>query len=72
MSISIDMIKQLRDATLAPLGDCKEALVEANGDLELAKEILKKKGAIKADKKADREIKKTYSNAKINANNRAY
>lgn len=55
MSISIDMIKQLRDATLAPLGDCKEALVEANGDLELAKEILKKKGAIKADKKADRE-----------------
>lgn len=55
MSISIDMIKQLRDQTLAPLGDCKEALVEANGDVEQAKEILKKKGAIKADKKSDRE-----------------
>lgn len=55
MSISIDMIKTLRDQTFAPLGDCKEALVEANGDIEQAKEILKKKGAIKADKKSDRE-----------------
>lgn len=55
MSISIDMIKQLRDKTLAPLGECKEALVEAQGDLELAQEILKKKWAIKADKKSDRE-----------------
>lgn len=41
--------------TLAPLGDCKEALVEAQGDINEAQEILKKKGAIKADKKADRE-----------------
>ena len=49
------MIKQLRDKTLAPLGDCKEALVEANGDFEQAQEILKKKWAIKADKKSDRE-----------------
>lgn len=55
MSISIDMIKQLREKTLAPLGDCKEALVEANGDFDQAQEILKKKGAIKADKKSDRE-----------------
>lgn len=55
MSISIDMIKKLREKTLAPLGECKEALVEANGDFDLAQEILKKKGAIKADKKADRE-----------------
>jgi translation elongation factor EF-Ts len=30
-------------------------LVEANGDLDQAQEILKKKGAIKADKKSDRE-----------------
>lgn len=55
MSISIDMIKKLREVTLAPLGDCKEALVEANGDFDAAQEILKKKGAIKADKKSDRE-----------------
>lgn len=55
MNISIDLIKKLRDITYAPLGDCKEALVEAQGDLENAQEILKKKGAIKADKKADRD-----------------
>lgn len=55
MSISIDMIKKLREITLAPLGDCKEALIEANGDFDVAQDILKKKGAIKADKKLDRE-----------------
>jgi elongation factor Ts len=55
MNITIDLIKKLRDLTLAPLWDCKEALVEANGDLDQAQEILKKKGAIKADKKSDRE-----------------
>lgn len=55
MNISIDLIKKLRDITLAPLGDCKEALVESNGDIDQAQEILKKKWAIKADKKADRE-----------------
>ena len=55
MNISIDLIKKLRDLTLAPLGDCKEALMEANGDITQAQEILKKKGAIKADKKSDRE-----------------
>lgn len=55
MNISIDLIKKLRDLTLAPLGDCKEALTEAHGDILQAQEILKKKGAIKADKKSDRE-----------------
>lgn len=54
MTISIDMIKALRAETFAPLWDCKEALVEANGDMELAKEILKKKWAVKADKKSGR------------------
>ncbi len=55
MQIDISLVKQLRDATFAPLGDCKNALVEANGDLELAQEILRKKGIAKAGKKADRE-----------------
>lgn len=43
MSVSIDLIKKLRDITLAPLGDCKEALLEANGDVSAAQEILRKK-----------------------------
>jgi elongation factor Ts len=48
MNIDINLIKQLRDATFAPLGDCKNALVEAEGDLEKAQEVLRKKGIAKA------------------------
>lgn len=55
MQIDINLVKQLRDATFAPLGDCKNALVEAGGDLERAQEILREKGIAKAGKKADRE-----------------
>ena len=51
----MNLIKQLREATFAPLGDCKSALDEANGDIERAKQILKEKGIAKAWKKADRE-----------------
>jgi elongation factor Ts len=55
MNIDINLVKQLRDATYAPLGDCKNALVEAEGDLEKAQEILRQKGIAKAGKKAGRE-----------------
>ncbi len=55
MKVDMQILKQLRDATLASLKDCKEALVEANGDLDAAHKILKKNGALKAAKKADRE-----------------
>ena len=54
-TIDMNLLKKLRDTTFAPLKDCKEALVEANGDLEGAMEWLKKKGAASAAKKADRE-----------------
>jgi elongation factor Ts len=55
MNIDINLVKQLRDATYAPLGDCKNALIEAEGDLEKAQEILRQKGIAKAGKKAGRE-----------------
>lgn len=55
MSIDIAVLKQLRDATFAPMKDCKEALEEANGDLSQAEDILRKKGILKAGSKADRE-----------------
>lgn len=51
----MNLLKKLRDTSFAPLKDCKEALVEANGDLDAAMEWLKKKGAASAAKKADRE-----------------
>ena len=55
MNISVDLVKQLRDMTLASLKDCKDCLVEANGDIEQAKELLKKKWLASAMKKWDRE-----------------
>lgn len=57
MSVDIQLLKQLREITFAPLKDCKEALIETNGDLEQAQEVLKKKGISKAWSKADRETK---------------
>lgn len=55
MKVDMQLIKQLREATFAPLKDCKEVLVEAEGDLERAQELLREKGITKAGKKADRE-----------------
>ncbi|WP_165736431.1 translation elongation factor Ts, partial [Pseudoalteromonas sp. C8] len=47
-------VKELRDRTAAGMMDCKKALVEADGDIELAIENMRKSGAIKAAKKAGR------------------
>ncbi|USN54069.1 MAG: translation elongation factor Ts [Candidatus Peribacteria bacterium] len=49
------LLKQLRNQTHAPLKDCKEALEESGGDLAVAEKIMREKGALKAEKKADRE-----------------
>lgn len=51
----MNLLKQLRAATFAPLKDCKDALVEAEWSLDRAKDILKEKGVLKAGKKSDRE-----------------
>lgn len=48
-------IKKLREQTGAGVMDCKKALEEANGDFDKAKEIIKEKGIILADKKAERK-----------------
>ena len=54
MSISASMVKELRERTGAGMMDCKKALVEANGDAEVAAENLRKSGVAKADKKSGR------------------
>ena len=54
---NIELLKQLRDITFAPLKDCKEALAEAGDDLEKAQEVLRKKGIAKASNRAERETK---------------
>ena len=54
MSISAKQVKELRDKTGAGMMDCKKALTESNGDFEKAIEILRKKGASVAAKRAER------------------
>ena len=56
MAVEIETIKQLREETGISLGDCKKALEESNGDISLAKEYLKKRGAAVAQKKTEREV----------------
>lgn len=56
MTVSAQDIKQLRDRTGVSMMQCREALLETDGDMEKAIEILKSKGAIAAGKKADREL----------------
>jgi elongation factor Ts len=56
-SISAALIKELRDRTGVGMGKCKEALEEANGDIELAITILRKSGIASAVKKEGRETK---------------
>lgn len=54
MKITASMVKDLRTKTGAGMMDCKKALVEAEGDMEKAVDILREKGLSKAAKKASR------------------
>lgn len=55
MEITAEMVKNLRERSGAGIMDCKNALKEAQGDLESAIMFLRKKGAAKAEKKLDRD-----------------
>lgn len=55
--ITAQLVKTLREKTNVGMMECKTALKEANGDLEAAETILRKKGIAKAEKKADRQAK---------------
>src|ERR1044071_4517355 len=57
MNIEAKTVGELRRRTNASMMDCKQALVEAQGDLEKAEVILRKKGQVIAAKKASREVK---------------
>jgi elongation factor Ts len=54
MNITAEAVKQLRERTGAGMMECKKALVEANGDPDVAAENMRKSGLAKADKKATR------------------
>ena len=53
--IKATMVKELREKTGAPFIDCKNALVETDGDFEKASEVLRIKGVAKASKKTTRK-----------------
>ena len=54
MEISAEMVRKLREDTGAGMMECKSALVESGGDLEKARDVLRKKGLATAAKKAGR------------------
>jgi elongation factor Ts len=55
--VTIEKIKNLRDKTGVSISECKKALEEAKGNIDLAKEILKKKGKEFAQKQSEREVR---------------
>ena len=54
MAVTAQMVKELREITSAGMLDCKNALVETNGNLDEAIKLLREKGLAKAAKKAGR------------------
>jgi elongation factor Ts len=63
-------VKKLREETGAGVMDCKKALEEANGNYDKAKEVVRQKGMIRAEKKSDRETKEGYIASYVHANNK--
>ncbi|MBR9861622.1 elongation factor Ts [bacterium] len=68
-NITASAVNELRKATGAGMMECKKALQEANGDFDAAVDILRKKGAAKAAKRADREAAEGLAIAVSNSNN---
>ena len=69
-NITSDMVKKLREATQAGMMDCKKALVETDGDFDQAKDYLRKKGILKADKVSGRETAEGLVYSYIHHNNK--
>ncbi len=67
MEIPAKLVKELRERTGAGFSDCRAALVEANGIIEKAIEILRKKGQAAAAKKAQREASEGLVGSYIHA-----
>ena len=66
VKITAAEVNQLRKTTGAGMMDCKNALVEAEGDFDKAIEILRKKGQKVAAKRADRDSSEGAAIARVN------
>ncbi len=69
VKITAAEVNILRKSTGAGMMDCKNALVEAEGDFDKAIDILRKKGQKVADKRADRDSSEGAAIAKVNSDN---
>ena len=67
--VTAAMVKELRDATGAGMMDCKRALIEADGDLARATELLREKGLASAAKRAGRNANQGLIDAYVHFNN---
>jgi len=70
MAVSVQAIKELRELTGVGMLDCKNALEEADGDLEKAKQILRRRGIAVAEKRAGRETAEGLVEAYIHPDGR--
>jgi elongation factor Ts len=70
MEIKSSDVKALRDETGAGMMDCKSALVESSGDIEIAKKILREKGITVAQKKSSRAANEGIIDAYVHPGNR--
>lgn len=69
MTISANMVKELRERTGAGMMDCKKALDETNGDLEAAVDLLRAKGLAAAAKKSSRTAAEGLVGVAVNGTN---
>ena len=67
VQIPAQLVKELRERTSAGFSDCRAALIEANGDIEKAISVLRKKGQAAAAKKATREASEGLVGSYIHA-----
>jgi elongation factor Ts len=70
MKIPLESIKELRNMTFASIANCKSALEEAKGDIQKARDILRKRGLEIAAKRHDRAIKEGRIEAYVHTGNR--
>ena len=68
MAITAGMVKELREMTGAGMMDCKKALVETDGNIEAAVDLLKKSGAAKMEKKQSRIAAEGIARVAVNGN----
>lgn len=66
----LEKIKQLREETAVSMGECSKALDEANGDLDKAKDILRKMGRSLAEKRVEKEVKAGIIYSYLHSNNK--